>query len=60
MRLDPYTMTSGDVGRALGITDERVRQLDDELKPRRRENGRRYYHPKRVALIAKRRVRASR
>ena len=58
VQIDPHTMTSGDVGRVLNVTDERVRQLDDELKPIRRENGRRYYDPKVVAEVAERRLRA--
>lgn len=57
MQIDPYTMTSGDVARALGVTDERVRQLDDELKPKRRANGRRYYLPSNVVEFAERRAR---
>ncbi len=57
IEIDPYTMTSGDVARVLGVTDERVRQLDDELKPRRRPNGRRYYLPSRVVEVARARAR---
>lgn len=55
MRIDPYVMSSGDVARVLGVTDERVRQLDDQLKPQRRANGRRYYRVRDVEALAKRR-----
>jgi DNA-binding transcriptional MerR regulator len=55
--IDPYSLTSGDVARVLGVTDEQVRRLDDLLQPRRRPNGRRYYHPRIVAAVARRRER---
>lgn len=56
MRIDPHTMTSGDVARVLGVTDERVRQLDAELKPIRRENGQRRYDPAVVKRVAEQRA----
>jgi hypothetical protein len=57
VQIDPHTMSSGDVGRVLGVTDERVRQLDDQLKPIRRANGRRYYDPRVVESVANERAR---
>lgn len=51
-----YTMSSGDVARVLGVTDERVRQLDAELKPRRQENGQRRYDPAIVKRVAEQRA----
>ena len=56
LQIDPHTLTTGDVGRALGYTDEWVRQHDAELKPQRRANGRRYYDPRVVEQFAKRRA----
>jgi hypothetical protein len=42
MGLSEYTMPIGDVARALGVTTERVRQLDAELEPQRIGRYRRY------------------
>ena len=60
MPIDPFTFThtmpSGDVARALGVSDERVRQLDHELKPHRREDGVRRYDPKVVKRVAEQRA----
>jgi DNA-binding transcriptional MerR regulator len=52
-----YTMCVSDVSRALGVSDDRVRQLDEELCPTRRENGHRRYDPSIVDRIAKQRGR---
>lgn len=57
IKLDPYTMSTGDVARVLGVTDETVRARDDELKPVRRPNGRRYYDPRIVERVANARAR---
>ena len=54
MKFEPL-MPIADVARAAGISTERVRQLDDELKPVRLPNGHRRYRASAVeALIAKR------
>lgn len=42
MVLSEYTMPIGDVARTLGVTTERVRQLDAELQPKRIGRYRRY------------------
>lgn len=57
--IDPYSLTSGDVARVLGVSVERVRQLDAVLRPKRRASGRRFYHPRRVRAVANQRARAS-
>jgi DNA-binding transcriptional MerR regulator len=57
IKVDPYTMTTGDVARVLGVTDETVRQYDEELQPVRRPNGRRYYRPADVERVANARAR---
>lgn len=59
IKLDPYTMSTGDVARALGVTDETVRAHDAELQPVRRPNGRRYYDPRIVERVANVRARAA-
>jgi hypothetical protein len=40
------------VGRTLGVTSARVRQLDEELQPMRTADGRRVYHPATVDRLA--------
>lgn len=50
-------MTTADVARALGLSVERIRQLDEQLKPSRAANGQRRYDPKDVEAYAKRRAR---
>lgn len=59
IKIDPHTMSTGDVARALGVTDETVRAHDDELQPVRRPNGRRYYNPRIVERVANARARAA-
>lgn len=52
-------MTIGDVARALDVSTERVRQLDDQLKPERIATGayrHRRYDPRVVARVARRRA----
>ena len=55
MRGDDYLLTSGTVARLLGLSNERVRQLDDELRPQRGPNGYRRYRLRDVQLVEKRR-----
>ena len=50
-------MPTVEVARALGLGVERVRQLDEELMPHRRANGRRYYYPRVVEEFLHRRGR---
>lgn len=50
-----HTLTTADTARALGVSSERVRQLDAELQPRRLPNGQRRYNPDLVVAYAKRR-----
>ena len=45
-------MTTADVARALGLSVERVRQLDEQLKPTRQANGQRRYDPADVERYA--------
>ncbi len=53
MEIDRHTMTTQDVARALGLSVERVRQLDAELAPVRLEgNGQRRYAPNDVERYA--------
>lgn len=51
MQLDQHTMTIGDVARALGLSVERIRQLDGKLKPTRQANGQRRYDPRDVEVF---------
>jgi hypothetical protein len=60
IKVDRHTMSSGDVSRVLGVTDERVRQLDEELQPVRLPNGQRRYDPRVVARVANARARTTR
>lgn len=53
MHIDRHTMTTADVARALSLSVERVRQLDDQLKPTRQENGQRRYDPRDVETFAR-------
>jgi len=56
--IDKHTMTIGDVAHVLGVTSDRVRQLDSSLHPvRRAGNGQRRYDPAVVERIAKERTR---
>lgn len=57
MQIDRHTMTTADVARALGLSTERIRQLDGDLAPVRSGNGQRRYDPKDVEAYAKRRAR---
>jgi DNA-binding transcriptional MerR regulator len=50
-------MVTGDVADLMGVTAARVHQLDDVLRPLRRENGHRRYDPRRVLAVIKRRRR---
>jgi DNA-binding transcriptional MerR regulator len=53
MTIDRHTMTTADVARALGLSVERVRQLDEQLRPVRREGTQhRRYDPARVQKLA--------
>ncbi len=53
MEIDRHTMTTQDVARALGLSVERVRQLDAVLVPVRLEgNGQRRYAPGDVERFA--------
>ena len=45
-------ITRAVVARELGVSIERVRQLDDVLHPRRSETGVRLYDPERVDAFA--------
>lgn len=55
MPITRFTMTTADVARALGLGDDRVRDLDPELKPERNRAGHRRYDPAKVeALLRKR------
>ncbi|MBV8762266.1 MAG: hypothetical protein JO257_33555 [Deltaproteobacteria bacterium] len=55
MSVSEYTMHVGDVARALNVTTERVRQLDDELQPVRIGRFRRY-NPAIVESVMERRA----
>jgi DNA-binding transcriptional MerR regulator len=50
-----YTMITGDVARVLGLSVDRIKELDDELQPIRLPNGHRRYDPAIVARVAERR-----
>jgi DNA-binding transcriptional MerR regulator len=52
MTIDKHTMTVGDVARVLGVTADRVRQLDADLKPVRGTAGHRRYDPAMVKKLA--------
>ena len=52
MKIDRHTMTTADVARALKLSVERVRQLDEQLKPARGPNGQRRYDPADVERYA--------
>lgn len=54
-----HTMITGDVARVLGVSTERVRQLDEQLQPVRVGNARRY-DPAVVDRVAKSRERQTR
>jgi DNA-binding transcriptional MerR regulator len=54
--MDRYVMHVSDVARALGLSPDRVRQLDEELRPIRRPNRRRYYDPALVAEVLRARA----
>ncbi len=43
--IDRHVMPTSEVARALGLSVDRVRQLDEQLKPVRRPNNRRVYDP---------------
>lgn len=51
-----HTLTTADTARALGLSSERVRQLDTELQPKRMPNGQRRYSRDAVSAYAKRRA----
>ena len=54
MAIDRYTMRTYDVARELNVSSERVRQLDEELRPVRCDgSNHRRYDPRRVARLAK-------
>lgn len=57
MRLKPYLLT-GDVARAMGVSNQRVHQLDGLLQPERGLHGRRQYDPDRVAEVLTKRAEA--
>jgi len=46
----------GEVARMLGVSDQRVRQLDDILKPDRTATGVRLYDPARIEKVAAKRA----
>lgn len=53
--IDCHTMTIQDVAAFVGVSTERIRQLDEVLAPARRANGYRRYDPRVVqAFVAKR------
>lgn len=54
--LPRHTMPIADVAQVLGVSTNRVRQLDDELEPIRVGRFRRY-EPRRVEAVAKARER---
>lgn len=49
--MDDFLMRSSDVAERLGVTAERVRQLDAELEPKRLPNGQRRYSARKVAEV---------
>lgn len=57
MTLPTHTLTTADTARALGLSSERVRQLDAELQPERLPNGQRRYNPDLVVALAQKRAR---
>ena len=60
-KIPSHTMPTGDVARVLGLSVERVKQLDDVLKPRREGLRRvRRYDPAVVTRVARARERAVR
>jgi MerR HTH family regulatory protein len=48
-------LTTGDVARELGLSRDRVLQLDGELRPQRTAKGQRLYSPHAVAALRARR-----
>lgn len=54
---DDFVMSIGDVAGRMGVSVSRVRQLDEQLQPKRHTNGTRRYSLKRVAEILAMRVR---
>ena len=48
-------MTTGRVARALGVSENWVRRMDDQLQPQRTAEGRRLYNPQVVERVAGRR-----
>jgi len=62
MTIDHYTMTTAQAARVLDLCVERVRQLDDVLKPVRTggRRGHRRYDPAAVTCIAEERARTVR
>jgi DNA-binding transcriptional MerR regulator len=53
--IDCHTMTIQDVAAFVGVSTERIRQLDEILAPARRANGYRRYDPRVVqAFVAER------
>lgn len=55
-KLPSHTMAIGDVARVLGVGPDRVRQLDDKLRPIRLPTGARRYDPRLVQREADRRA----
>jgi hypothetical protein len=49
-------MTSGEAAQVLGVTDERVRQLDSALMPVRTTGGQRIYLSAVVSAVAEQRA----
>jgi len=57
MQVPTHTLTTADTARALGVSSERVRQLDAELQPVRLANRQRRYNPDLVVAFAQKRAR---
>jgi DNA-binding transcriptional MerR regulator len=60
MTLSKHLMPVGDVARALGLSIQSVKNLDDELKPIRLDSNHRRYDPAQVQRYAAKRARAVR
>ena len=53
-------LTSGEAAKVLGLSDERIRQLDDDLRPVRTAGGQRIYLRAAVEALAEQRARGAR